>query len=243
MGRFQSNIPALYLPSGGEANDRIALPEEESRHVRALRLRAGDPVLLLDGAGGRTDATVERMERGEVIVRVRARVLDVGEGRPYIALGIGLLADKSRLEWTIEKGVELGAREIIPISAERAEGRFQHDRALRIAVAALKQSQGSFLPTIADPTPLARLLERLPEFERACLCHESAPAENSLARFLISSPGARRTIVLIGPEGGFTDREVSAAREASADIVSLGDTRLRSETAAIVALALIGGLG
>jgi 16S rRNA (uracil1498-N3)-methyltransferase len=242
MSRFQSDIAALYLPAELSADRSVELPEEEARHVRALRLRVGDPLVLLDGRGGRTDALIERIDRRGVGIRIRQRVLDEADGRPYIALGIGLLSDKARLEWVIEKGVELGVREIIPLSTERSEGRFNLDRAMRIAIAALKQSQSSFLPAIADPAPLTGIYDRMPGFGRTFICHESAPGESSLARFLISSPAVGPTLLLIGPEGGFSDAEVRGAIDASAHVVSLGDARLRAETAALVALTLVAQL-
>jgi len=239
MNRFQSDRSALYVPEELSADQHIRLPEEEARHVRALRLRVGDPVLLLDGRGGRIDATIERIERHDVYAHIRRRVLDEADGRPYIALGIGLLSDKSRLEWVIEKGVELGVREIIPLQTERSEGRLTIERAMRIAIAALKQSQNSLLPAITEPVPLRRVHDRFPEFGRTFICHESAPADSSLARFLLSSPRSERTLLLVGPEGGFSEQEVEGARERSALVVSLGPARLRAETAALVGLTLL----
>jgi 16S rRNA (uracil1498-N3)-methyltransferase len=168
--------------------------------------------------------------------------LDGEEGRPYIVLGIGQLADKSRFEWLVEKGVELGVREIVPLVTARSEGRHQGERAGRIAIAALKQSQRSFLPDIAAPVSLAAMLERLPGFDQAFICHESAPIGDAMGRFLLSSPLYGRIAILIGPEGGFTPEEAEAARGASAQVVSLGSSRLRAETAALAALVLAGSL-
>lgn len=235
---FRSDTAALYIPERPLEGQFAELPEEEARHVRALRLREGEPVLLLDGHGARIHAIIERLDRRGVLVRAVTTVLDGQEGGPYIVLCIGLLADKSRFEWIIEKAVELGAREIVPMATARSEGRFNADRAGRIAVAALKQSQRSFLPVIPEPVPLAALLAGLPASGRAFICHESASIEDSMERFLLSSPVPERITVLIGPEGGFTQEEVEAARRAGAQVVSLGGTRLRAETAALAALVL-----
>jgi RsmE family RNA methyltransferase len=133
MQSFRADLDALYLPKRPSQGDLLELPEEEGRHVRTLRLRQGEPVLLLDGAGGRTQATIERIDRRAVVVRAGITVLDEGEGRPYIVLGIGLLADKSRFEWVVEKAVELGVREIHPLVTERSEGRLHAERIGRIA--------------------------------------------------------------------------------------------------------------
>lgn len=239
---FRSDTAALYVPERPSEGDLVELPEEEARHVRALRLRQGEPVLLLDGCGARVHAIIERIDRREALVRAVTTVLDGQEAGPYIVLCIGLLADKARFEWIIEKAVELGAREIVPMVTARSEGRFNHDRAGRIAVAALKQSQRSFLPVIPEPVPLAAIMAQLPASGRAFICHESAPIEDSMGRFLLSSPVPERVTVLIGPEGGFTQDELEAARRASAQVVSLGGTRLRAETAALAALVLTKNL-
>jgi len=242
MHAFHSDIAALYVPLPLPEGEVMELPEEEARHVRALRLREGEPVLLLDGHGARVHAMIERMERRGVLVRIGATVLDGEEGRPYIVLAIGLLADKSRFEWLVEKGVELGAREIVPLETLRSEGRFNEGRAHRVAVAALKQSQRSYLPVISRPVTFAAMLERIGPDDQAFICHESAPVEDSMGRFLLSSPRPGAVVILIGPEGGFSPEEVESARRVSARVVSLGETRLRAETAALTALVLAGTL-
>jgi 16S rRNA (uracil1498-N3)-methyltransferase len=165
---------------------------------------------------------------------------DEGERAPYIVLALGILSDKSRFEWALEKAVELGAAGFIPLRSERTEGRFNRERAERIAIAALKQSQRRYLPVLDEPVALPDLLGRLDEYDLALLCHESAPADATVRSLLGETPPAGRILILIGPEGGFSPAEVDAARMASARIVSLGEARLRSETAAIVALALVG---
>jgi len=240
--RFHSGIPALYLRQRPLPGEHLELPEEEERHVRALRLREGDAVTLLDGEGGRTRGVIDAIGRRSIGVRAHETVLEEAEGGTYIALGIGVLSDRSRFEWLVEKGVELGVREIIPLKTERSEGHVHQERAGRIAVAALKQSQRAFLPEISHPLSLEEMLGRVDRFDRAFICHESAPLEDSLSRFLTESPDLRRIALMIGPEGGFTDHEVEAARNASAMVVSLGDARLRAETAAMVALALAASL-
>lgn len=242
MQSFRPGLAALYIPNLPAEGGSLSLPTEEERHARALRLRPGEGVILLDGEGRRAEGIVERIDRRGIVVHAGPTVLDGEEGRTYIALGIGILSDKSRFEWIVEKGVELGVREIVPLATERAEGRLHIDRLQRIAIAALKQSQRSFLPSIAEATPFATMVERFGEFDHVYFCHESAPVEESLARALIDSVGAGRIAILIGPEGGFAEREVEIAREASASVVSLGDVRLRAETAALMAVSLIAGL-
>jgi 16S rRNA (uracil1498-N3)-methyltransferase len=242
MKSFQSDVPAFYHPLDVMSGERIVLSEEEARHARAHRLRPGDDVRLLDGAGGRAEGKVVELDRKEIAIAVESVVLEREEGLPYIGLAAGILSDKSRYEWCLEKGVELGLREFIPLLSERSEGRFNAERAHRVAVAALKQSQRAYLPALHDPVSLDMLTGRFGSFHSVFFCHEDVSDENSLARFLKASPASGRTLILIGPEGGFSADELRRALDAGATAVSLGSARLRAETAAVAALVLVGSL-
>ncbi len=154
-----SDIPALFaekpLPAVGS---EVLLGEQECRHARALRLREGDQVMLLDGAGGRAFGRIGAIGRGEVLVRVEDSTLEEPEQGVYIGLAVGLLDDRSRCEFLYEKCVELGVNALYPLLCERAEGRFRRDRLERIGLAALKQSQRARLPDLSDPVDLDRLI-------------------------------------------------------------------------------------
>ncbi|MBS1912022.1 MAG: 16S rRNA (uracil(1498)-N(3))-methyltransferase [Bacteroidetes bacterium] len=242
MPGFQPDIPALFLPKRYGRDEIVTLDSDEERHARALRLRAGDPLLLLDGNGSRTDAVVERIDRRSVAVRIGESVLDGAEGRTYIVLGIGILSDRARFEWLVEKAVELGVREIQPLVTARSEGRIQTERTRRIAIAALKQSQRSFLPAILEPLPFAQMVGSLSRFGHSYICHETASPSDSLVRFLCDSAVPPSLAILIGPEGGFSSEEACNAQQAGAIVASLGEARLRAETAALVALSLAASL-
>lgn len=236
--RFHSDLPALYVSDGFESGASVLLSQEEALHARALRLRQGSGVVLLDGRGQRAIGEIERLEKRETVVRCGAVSFDGAETGPYIALSFGLLADKARIEWCVEKGVELGVRHFLPLECERSEGHLHRSRLERVAIAALKQSQRSWLPVIEEPTSVAALVSRFGDYGRTFVCHESAPLERSLARLLVAeAPG--RALVAIGPEGGFSQREVELLAEKGGTVVSLGDARLRAETAALVAVALV----
>lgn len=240
MTRFDSNIPALYHREKLLEGSSVRLEAEEARHLRALRLHSGDQVLLLDGEGGSAECRVEEVVRGEARLVVESMVFDEGERAPYIVLALGILSDRSRFEWAIEKGVELGVAEIIPLKSERAEGRFNRDRAERIAIAALKQSQRRYLPILHEPLRSDLLAAALGEYDLPLICHQSAPLGDTLESLAGSSSPAGKILIMIGPEGGFSDSEVEAARSAGAHVVSLGPARLRAETAAIAAMVRVG---
>jgi len=240
------DIPALYHPEPLEPETIVAPSDEELRHLRVLRSRAGDPVMLLDGRGRRAEGTIHRIENRSAEIRVTRSVLDEARPRPYIVLAIGLLSDKTRFEWIVEKSVELGVAELRPMQTARSEGHYHAERTRRIAIAALKQSRRAFLPELHGPSPFDSLLNDSGSFDRIFLCHEKAATEDSLARLAsepwtdVSNgvPSPARLLLMIGPEGGFSDEEVDRAASRSARIVSLGTTRLRAETAAIAAMVL-----
>jgi 16S rRNA (uracil1498-N3)-methyltransferase len=242
MRRFDSNIPALFHRGKLSAGERVRLDAEEARHLRALRLHPGDPVILLDGEGSAAGCTVLEAERGDARLLVGSISFDEGDRAPYIVLALGILSDKSRFEWAIEKAVELGTAEIVPLKSERSEGRFNRDRAERIAIAALKQSQRRYLPVLREPVTLERLLEEIGGYQIAVICHESAPPSDTLRSISSEFPSAGRILIMIGPEGGFSSSEVDSARAATARVISLGPARLRAETAAIVAVTLVSAV-
>lgn len=242
MTAFRSDIPAIYHPDDLREGEILTLTEEEARHLRALRLHPGDDLQVLNGRGVRAMARIELIDRRTSKIRITTIDFAGANAGPYIVASLGILSDKSRFEWFVEKAVELGASEIIPLLSERAEGRFNRDRAERIAVAALKQSQRLTLPVIREPLTLPRLLDEIARFDRAFICHESAAVTDSLAGFLRDSPRPGSLLVMVGPEGGFSEREVELARDASATVASLGEARLRAETAALVALTLATSL-
>ena len=240
MKAFSSDIPALFHPERVNQGETVHLDPEESRHVRALRLRSGDQMQLLDGAGNRAFGRLQEEGRGSFLVRVERTVLEEEDPGAYIGLGIGLLSDKGRMEWLIEKSVELGVRGLYPLQSQRAEGFFREDRARRVAIAALKQSQRTWLPEISGPLDWEEIAGVLQGYDAVMLCHEGEDVEEDVMTRLDQIKENERIFLLIGPEGGFSEEEVKRGRDQyNATIVSLGSTRLRAETAAIVALAAI----
>ena len=231
---------AFYAPpSCFRAEDYVALPEDEAGHaVRVLRRRAGDEIVVVDGAGGwhrvRLDVA-ERREAAGVVLETRR---DVGEPPYALRLGLALLKNRNRFELFLEKAVELGVREVVPLLTQRTEkARLNAARANNILVAAMKQSGRSRLLHLAAPRPLADVLQDPAD---ACfLAHEQLGAEAGLARALARHPAASTFAILVGPEGGFTDEEVAAATQAGYAPVSLGPRRLRAETAALVAATAV----
>jgi 16S rRNA (uracil1498-N3)-methyltransferase len=227
----------FYAPPDRFSGTRIELPEDEARHaVRVLRHRAGDEIVVVDGAGGRFRVRLAEADGNRAAGDIVSEERDAGEPAYRLTIGLGLLKNPSRFETFAEKAVELGVAEIAPLVTERAErASVKHARIENILVAAMKQSGRSRLPVLAEPRPLRAMLEA--EGGLKLICHEaSAPEDALVARLRQHTPPAAVT-VLVGPEGGFSHGEIEAAISAGWLVTSLGPRRLRAETAALAAAA------
>lgn len=246
---FSPELHAFFAPDAlHHVGEELTLDPAEARHARSTRCREGDRILLLDGNGRRSRAVIALFRKEELVVRVEETAFDEPKPGLYIDLAFGILADRGRSEWLVEKSVELGVRRLYPLQTARSEGRFNRERGTRIAIAALKQSQRSFLPIIGDPVRWDNLDEIAAGYDHVLLCHEESwddPAGRSIPLIValdgIVAQGPDRTILgIIGPEGGFDSGEVARAIERmSAQPVWLGPTRLRAETAGVAMLATV----
>ena len=227
----------FYTPSKNIADGRLVLPDDEARHaVRALRHTVGDEIVAVDGAGGRYRVRLTEADKRGAAGEIVAVEREVGEPAHPLVIGLGVLKNAGRFETFVEKAVELGVTEIVPLETERTErARLKPTRLDNILVAALKQSGRSRLPTLAEPMPLAAVLVERSDGLRI-LCHEAADPQALLPKVLAREPGGGVTL-LIGPEGGFSEAEVAGAQAAGWTVASLGPRRLRAETAAIAAAA------
>jgi len=212
----------------------------ERRHVAdALRLRPGDEFLATDGIGHEYHLVVEAAGRRELRAAVR-RETNVAE-EPGRAVTVALAPPKgSRMETAVEKCVECGVGRIVPLRAERsvvrtADGTERSERWRRVARSATAQSGRSWLPEILEVHALAEALSLDGTVFLAHPDEGAVPLRAALAGAGVA-PGDAVTL-LVGPEGGFSPDEVEESRRAGATAVSLGHTRLRTETAAIVAVA------
>ena len=242
------------LPEGGEGVE-LAMSRTDRHHlVHVLRLVDGDRIVVAGRDGRVAEATV----RSATLERVTA---DVGPAierprRPRVVLAAGV-ARRERMEFTIQKSTELGVAEIWPLASARCVVRLDEDRAgrrgerwRRIAEEAAKQSQRPDVPLVRDAMSVNELLAEAGRFDVVLVPWEEAASTavgigEALDAHNASADAA--VLVVVGPEGGFEPAEVAALQDAGASIVSLGDTVLRTETAAVVAVALtayeLGALG
>ena len=233
-------------PSAFREPDYVELPEEEAAHaVQVLRKRPGDEIVVVDGHGGWYRVRLDQLDRRKAAGKILERRREVGEPVYDLSIGLSLLKSRQRFETFLEKAVELGVGEVVPLMTHRTEQRrFRVDRARKILLAAMKQSGRSRLVRLAEPQPLADVL-RYNSVDPgsgqalALIGHERTAPEHSLSLALSGQPTARIIRILIGPEGGFTEEEVAQARQAGYAPVSLGPRRLRAETAALVAASTV----
>jgi 16S rRNA (uracil1498-N3)-methyltransferase len=217
---------------------------EETRHCRkVLRHEVGDEIHGVDGQGHYFRARIEAFEKDETRLRLLDRVEEWGEHGGSLCLGVSPLRLRDRFEFVIEKAVELGATHIVPLSCARTDkykAKFKPERLHTLLLTALKQCKRSRLPELWPLTPLDDwLAQPLLGPGYLAYCDDDLPRQ-PLAQALSQHP-QRQATLLIGPEGDFTPDEARQAQAAGYQPITLGDNRLRTETAAMHALSLVKG--
>ena len=233
----------IHVPGPIDVGRERVLDAPQSRHLGVLRLKPGDALVLFDGSGAEYDAAVLRAGKRGVTVSVSG-CRAVSRESPLPATLAQAISSGERMDYTIQKAVELGAAAVQPLVADRSVVRLSGERAGRrtahwraVAVAACEQSGRNTVPPVGDVLPLDGWLARLPaaaDGERRLLL---TPRAGQRLRDL--GPPPRSILLLAGPEGGFTGEEEAAARRAGFRPLSLGPRVLRTETAAVAALAAI----
>lgn len=217
------------------------LSEEESKHcIRVLRLGRGSRVHLTDGRGTLHVCEIDQADPRSCRVRV-VETLREFEKMPYrLTMAVAPTKNPDRFEWFLEKATEVGVTEIIPLDAAHSERRiFKAERGEKIITAAMKQSLKAYRPRLQPLTPLREAILR--PFEGRRLIAHCAPALNPagksyLPRTLRSGEAVE---IFIGPEGDFSPEEVALALENGFEEITLGPQRLRTETAALVAVVMV----
>lgn len=214
------------------------LPEGESHHcVKVLRRQPGDEVEVIDGKGHVYSCRLLEAHAKHAMVEILScRDLPLPWGYE-LTVGVAPTKHLDRMEWLTEKLVEIGINRLIPLRGDRSERKeLKTERLEKIAVSAMKQSLKATLPVIDEMTPISDAIRSTKAAQRfICYC------DDSVERKLLSheiKPGTD-VCILIGPEGDFSPSEVSLAVENGFIPVSLGDTRLRTETAALFAASTV----
>jgi len=233
---------------------RATLSTEESHHLKnVLRLKPGDPVIVFTGKGEEFQGNVLSLG-AHVVIALEKKRRDRIRGEVSIVL-VQALPKKKKMDFIISKACELGAEEIIPIETEHTEIKLSRQQAERvaarwerIAVQSCKQSRLDWIPEIRPLLTFRSFLNKTKDFTAVLIPHPDAsmPKLSELTAELkthiskiAKSDVPRKIAVVVGPEGGFSEKEIQAAREAGAYLTYFGDVVLRTETASIVAVSLV----
>ena len=234
-------LTRVHVPGPLEAGGPCALRGEPAHHVvRVLRLGVGARIDVFDGQGAEYVGRIEAVRKGEVMLALGARREGSAESPLRLTLAQGVSRGE-RMDWVVQKAVELGAAHIVPVLTERSvvrldagQGHNKQSHWQRIAVAACEQSGRSRVPQVAVPVALMTLLDALPAGDLRVL-----PSPEGSVGLAALPAAAAGVLVLIGPEGGLAETERRAALAHGFQPVRFGPRVLRTETAAVVALTLL----
>jgi len=222
----------------------VRLSEEDSAHcVRVLRHREGDPVNVVDGEGTLFRCRLLEASPKGATATVEEKI-DNWNARPYrLTLAVCPTKNNDRYEWFAEKATEFGVDSIVPVIGERSERKvFKSERARKIVLSAMKQSLKASLPEVAEPVSVRSFIESVRSSGAVKLiawCFDDGPAPRVPVMEAIKATGCDEYIVLIGPEGDFSQDEARLAFDAGFRPISLGASRLRTETAGVAAAAAV----
>lgn len=231
-------LPFFYIEDFDPSAQLITLDEDNSKHVvQVLRMKSGEQLHLTDGKGALLLAEIMEADKRHCTVRSIA-VKQQPANKKQVSIAISLLKNASRFEWFLEKATEIGVSEIIPLLCTRTERQhFRFDRMKNILVSAMLQSQQCWLPVLREPVSFADVeMSQFADFLKL-VAHCEEEEKKTISQFPNFSH--QPSIILIGPEGDFTRDEIALALQEGFIPVTLGDTRLRTETAGVVAAALL----
>ncbi|WP_315368685.1 16S rRNA (uracil(1498)-N(3))-methyltransferase [Kingella oralis] len=230
-------MPRFYLPTALAPHTTLNLPDNIIRHIHVLRLNAGDSITLFNGTGNDFAATLQTIGKRHAECHIHAQRQPENESPLAITL-VQAISSGERMDFTLQKSVELGVRAIQPIISERCVVRLSGERADKrvqrwqdIVIAACEQSGRSIVPTVLPIVSFSDYLRQMPpelhlmmSLRRATTLRDIAPAPQTLR-------------LMIGPEGGWTPAEEQATLEAGVQTITLGKRVLRTETASLAVLA------
>jgi 16S rRNA (uracil1498-N3)-methyltransferase len=221
----------FYAP--GILNGKTVLDVAQSNHcIKVLRHRAGDDINVVDGEGGFYTAKISSADAKQCLFEIESKTENFGKRDFQVHIAIAPTKNTDRFEWFLEKATEIGIDEITPLICEHSERRkINNERCEKILITAMKQSHRAYLPKLNKLTPFKNFTSTLFTSSHLFICHwgeENGDLKNAYQK-------GTDAVILIGPEGDFSENEISHAIEKQFIVVNLGTNRLRTETAGIVA--------
>lgn len=236
--------PRFFISPEQVSGQSITISGEDVHHiVKVLRMKTGDELLLCDGKGAEYTVKIAQVNKSDIATEVKAR--SKREIRyPLITLGQGL-PKSDKMDWIVQKATELGVANIVPLLTERTIVKVRDEgkrvaRWQRIAREAAMQSNRPDIPQVGHLVSFPEFIRTLAPEPRTLLLLPWEEGTEPIKNIFRRSSGINRVVVLIGPEGGFSAPEAEAAQGKGFHLVSLGPNILRTETAAIAVLGMIG---
>ena len=215
------------------------LPEGESAHCcRVLRMKPGDEIIVTDGRGQRYRCEILKADPVRTEVKILERETTDAEHSYHLTLAVAPTKNADRMEWMVEKAVEVGVDRIVLLKCQRSERKVQRsDRLLKVMISAMKQSLSTRLPELVELTDFKSFVREGGKGEKKFFgyCSEEYPRKE----FVKEYQAGEDVTVMIGPEGDFTPEEVSMAVENGFIPVTFGNKRLRTETAGVFAVIAV----
>lgn len=216
------------------SGEQVSLSAEESAHaLRVLRLKAGDQVMITDGCGTMGWGNISDISTKSCVISIDKLVASY-QKRPYkLHIAVGPTKNIDRYEWFLEKATELGIDRITPLLCDHSERKIvKQERSEKVVIGAVKQSQKAFMPVVDEMTSFKDFIK---EFEVVAAEKYIAHCEDEASKVELRDlvRGGSEYVMLVGPEGDFSDAEVALAHAAGFRSVGLGQARLRTETAAL----------
>jgi len=239
-------ITNFYTPPEKIGREILRIEGKEAKHVLSvIRCGCGDEIDVVDGCGTKYRVLIEEVSRDFLEGRILSRTERENEPKCHLTLAQAICR-KERMDFLIEKATEIGVSSIIPILTERnlikvggvASGKRKIERWRRLAIASMKQSLRTVLPEIQDITHFDQLLSRIKDFD-VCLIASLNKDSKSIRECEQLKAKLKNLLLIVGPEAGFSEEELTKAKSQGGLPISLGSRRLRTETAGIIFSSLV----
>ena len=238
-------MPRFFVDPDQVKKDTIEIIGQDVKHIRdVLRINLNEEVIICDGKGIDYKAIVTQIGQEIIIATIQDKATSSSEPQTKLTLFQSLIKG-DKFEWVIQKAIEIGAHEIIPMETAHCVVKIDNPKKTaakvarwnKIAESAAKQSGRGVIPVVLDPVPYAKALELSAAMDISCMAYEKEMAAN--LKSCLQTAKGKTVGVLVGPEGGFSEKEVLMAEKANVKSITLGPRILRSETASIVLVSNI----
>lgn len=222
-------LPIFYSAELSQQHP-FELDADNARHVtQVLRMKEGDAIGVTDGQGNYAECLIVGVSKKHCLIKANT-IQHFESSKKNVTIAIGLLKNKARMEWFFEKATELGVNNFVPLITDRTERQnFRKDRMEAILISAMLQSQQYHLPKLSEPLAFEEFITS--SFQQKLIAHCEEDEKQTIPSIEIQDD----VCILIGPEGDFTSDEIMLAKQNAYVPVTLGKTRLRTETAGITA--------